>query len=530
MTLRIEFPVVLELCSPWSLPSSEAAAFGFDQRQARAGGKLCVPAAHFKGVVREAARQVLRACPEPDGHSLPEAPLDRLFGAPSKTGREPAPGALLFSSLVTKAEGKPGLCHRVEINEETGIAEAGHLLMIEMPFERGAIVPFEGKIILTDPNLQGVAEAVLDRAFACLHSIGGMKSVGFGRVKACALKPARKIAAASVAPVSDRLRLCYQIDRPFLVNANRVDNNLSVGDETVPGAAIKACLARHLSPDEAEALSACHIGHARRKGAAVLPLSLGVRGSGEKRDIVDGFACIPAATRFASDFKDGDLDLLKARFGGPGAPLRPVSRTRVAIDAETYSAKEHELFSQIALDPGSETWEGTVSSPDAAFLAKIMGILSAGVAGLGKTNAVIKATEISKAAEPALPDGAVRVVLQSEAVLLPQDLASRDPYPAYEAYFERLGLSLGRFFASHALRGGYLGERYRAHPDHPYQPWLTTRAGSVFELTARAGGAALREALSQGLPPNHPNQNDWRAFPFMRQNGFGEIALWEMVP
>jgi len=92
-------------------------------------------------------------------------------------------------------------------------------------------------------------------------------------------------------------------------------------------------------------------------------------------------------------------------------------------------------------------------------------------------------------------------------------------------------LCLKHFFASQSLAGGeYLHRRFRK--GKPYTPWLLTDAGSVFVFEVKnAEGAKtkLSEWIEKGLPlpawGEGPWQSDWRRNPFVRENGFGEIAI-----
>jgi len=103
-------------------------------------------------------------------------------------------------------------------------------------------------------------------------------------------------------------------------------------------------------------------------------------------------------------------------------------------------------------------------------------------------------------------------------------------------------LRLLRFFAQQQLvGGGYLGERFWKGRT-AYNPKLLTCPGSVFVLEPTGESAAVAEAVlahwrDYGLdqPTGAPGGDDWRTNPYIRQNGYGEVAInldlhWGLTP
>jgi hypothetical protein len=94
-------------------------------------------------------------------------------------------------------------------------------------------------------------------------------------------------------------------------------------------------------------------------------------------------------------------------------------------------------------------------------------------------------------------------------------------------------VDLVRFFARQTLAGGaYLQGRFSK--SKPYNPYILTDAGSVFVLKAHPGGEAEVEGivntwLNHGLPlpacAAARYGDNWRTCPYIRENGYGEIAL-----
>ena len=97
--------------------------------------------------------------------------------------------------------------------------------------------------------------------------------------------------------------------------------------------------------------------------------------------------------------------------------------------------------------------------------------------------------------------------------------------------FAEGALTLKHFFASQSLAGGdYLHRRFRK--DKAYNPWLLTDAGSVFVFqvtnTAKAR-TVIDKWVERGLPLPKWAETvwgcDWKTNPYLRENGFGEIAV-----
>ena len=78
------------------------------------------------------------------------------------------------------------------------------------------------------------------------------------------------------------------------------------------------------------------------------------------------------------------------------------------------------------------------------------------------------------------------------------------------------------FCAAQALRGGYLGNRFRLST--AYQPFLVTTAGAIF-LVQGADRDRLRRYLRFGLPSPviDGKPTDWLTCPYQPENGWGRI-------
>lgn len=313
------------------------------------------------------------------------------------------------------------------------------------------------------------------------------------------------------------------------------------------------------------------LGHAASsKRPFVPPLSL-VRGAGRVWDVArldgaclfvdDGMVCAPA---FAPDWKsrrDVEAGL------GWAVPERE-TRVRTAIDPETRRGAEGELFAHRSILPSEDhAFYGAVDLGDvpeasrSAAAEQLQRLLRKGLRHLGKTKASAEVDIrpgggiLSMVADAAPEPGEPWIlVLQTPAVLLdPMSLDERagrsELAEIYGEVWRDLagdGVRLVRYFASQRLAGGgYLRQRFQR--DKAYHPFLLTDAGSVFvfEILTPSGSEQLRSWARHGLPlpawaveryagrcadgQERPG-DDWRRCPFLRQNGFGEVAIDPDLP
>lgn len=276
--------------------------------------------------------------------------------------------------------------------------------------------------------------------------------------------------------------------------------------------------------------------------------------------LIDGRA--PA---FDIDWKDdGDV---KALFGWPG--LRRELRVRTAIDPEKKRYKEKALFAYEMIVPKNHCWlarvyaGGVERENRAAVLDDLAALFENGLLGLGKSKVAVRAgiqqpgTVKSKFATGRVNqklgvDGLLVITLQTPA-LMPDPRPLRklnDSATLFEAYsnaWAGLGsspkpaLKLERFFARQFLSGGRY-QHGRFQEKGAYQPWLLTDGGSVFVFSVTDAGLAdetVQGWLKGGLPltpkvleaygleeeGKGDQANLWRRCPFIRQNGYGEIAV-----
>ncbi len=534
MTARQDFTLTLKLRAPFLFPGIPAGRFGYDRVALRDDkGQLVIPRDQIRGVLLHALRDDL-------GEGVLAA---KLFGrgsgdalAAPAASYDPAGGCAFFTDLV--APTLPGALaqpyHRVRIDPASGAALEGHLLTIELPAAPGTEVTFTGGLTLFAAPADAASK--LAAALEVPLSIGALKSVGFGEIVARRLDATAPPPAQPLTPPPEaRLTWTFALDRPYLVDADRIAGNSYLGREAIPGGALKGLIAAQLTragpmaPALSQALTALRIGFSQPPNAAPpRPLSLAASAT-HLHDLTHGQ--MNGRPIFAPGWKARHRSAA-ATMGYPEAATpRYDERVHTAIEPGQGRAAEGLLFSEIAVIPdGPHAAILDFTHVDAASRQAILTLLAAPLVGLGRTNAVVTTAKLSPSQAPA-PDpaaGPVTLIVKTPALLADYS-DGPDPETAYRAFWASVlpASPMTAHFAAQELRGGYQALRYRVTAGR-YRPWLLTRPGSVFTLNlAEADRAALTGFLQRGLCRASLDGTtlDWKNCPFTAENGYGEIAL-----
>jgi hypothetical protein len=573
---RCRYEISLPVRSPVLTAGLSQAGLGIDKSMARNElGEPILPMDHLRGLLLAAFSTLARK---------PKSGVDlervaSLFGRPADEGDyEPYSARIILSDFVADLCGLPQPPEpsvRIRIDAETGAADEGALLFVEQIAPCETEIPFRGELIayLTDEEREDF-ERWLKKALRLIPAVGSMKSAGFGEVVRDKIEVVqdRTVNVGSVVACKevDRLQFEVEFDRPLLVDAERASDNVFVGRTVIPGTVIKGALARKLQlaggdPQKNTALSAIIVSHAFPLDAAgareldlPMPQSL-VAAAGEiysaleaERGIVarrekDGkVVFVPAA--FPGDWKSGDWTKAQQALCRPAAEtIRKLQRTRVRIDAATWSASEQGLFTVVARSEridgkAKRRWRFTVdrNDADAAEFHSVMTTLSGGLDAVGRSDArmnVVLCKEAPAIAEPQpLRDNHWVVMLKTPALMTDPD-DPREAKQQYQAYwqwaFEQAGLSgnvtLKHFFARQSWAGGYVGKRFRAYGPDRYCPFMLTEAGAVFLLEGELQ-QPLRTLLRTGLPALPPKEGGkyqltWQDTPYVPGNGYGQIVV-----
>lgn len=489
----------------------------------------------------------------------------------------------------TTADRRP--LYRIKIDAETGAVEKGDLQVIESPYAHGQEVTFSGQIHAWLADEAECTQLVrwLRKGLHYAQMLGAHKGLGFGRIGGVGVTSAPVTATAAVDPSrfgqsTLGLRICPQ--DPFCIGKPAVgENNRFDTEEHLPGAAILGALARMMEfdgranwPCLGKHFDDLRIGHAMptraggQKRALAPPLSLTAFQYGNNRtellDLVDcakpgliGRYGMRSAPCFQADWKDKDRDDANGVLGRPTVGKRLDVHT--AIDAGNGAALTGQLYSIESVMPDGLTWLTNVDFgqivPDderAQTIKEFMELLALGLYGVGKLKTRMTVSceapfpfsypQRDLAARPLRVGEIVRLTLQTPALLLSPDFAphtcgsQRELEKAYREIWDRLSdesLNLHYFFARHDLRGGrhWFGRFRKPAGREHYHPLTLTLEGSVFVLwvtDAEKANRSLQDWQRYGLPQTAaaPGGEDWRYNPWIRHNGYGEIAIDPELP
>jgi len=473
-------------------------------------------------------------------------------------------------TATATADNTPRACrHRIQIDPNTGAVSGGELMLIETPFAAGSRVKVSGNILVRGTDAAGAAALArrIEVGLRWVPALGGLKGIGFGRLLDLTLDPPRAITGARPqGPLDQAMRrlrssgdlaiglrlvaehpLCFPLPGPKGTLGNRY-----VTSESIPGAALKAVLARawHAAKLPTEQLDALRITHAQpvpfhqEERPRAIPLSLAFPDTGDRISaaldlaltgddelLLDGFA-----PRFQPDWKAKHWRAARRAHGWPEAPLERRLSVRNAIDPETRTVRFDRrvnggadagyLFSLETLSPKNQQGDsyqwlanlhlyGVPEGLRDAIAERLEALLSAPLAPLGKTKAAMQVTEISErpwplaagavsdpvpaSAPDSAPNNAVILQIQTLARLLPADFqwqASNDEASLKAAYAKAwrdlsdASLSLRDYYARQTLAGGTYWWKHFRDGAGPYRPLLLTEPGSVFVLDIEPGQEA----------------------------------------
>ena len=593
--------VSVTLEAPFLTRTTEIGGFGVDTPLLVDGeGTPYIPGSHVLGKVRHALkhlamlldedpRGVLFATPWSD---FEEAWLggdgDREGDTPDLVGTHR--GRVFFSDLKLvksdvapdrqvdekpKVETSSWLRTRIAIDPLSGTALDGALQVLEDRWPSGTRLTFEGKLrLLGTTEAAKTARTTLATGLDWITQMGGMRTVGFGRIVESHISKLKGASPAVSAPASpDRIGYELRFEEPFCVADGRRSQNTFESTDTIPGGVIKGALANALaavvgsrpSPKTdggpiilGPAFAQMRVSHAfpcggiahgrpQRPPESLASIAVVDRdANGEvtvKRELID-LALVDGpllvngySPSFSPDFKS---ESPSAFVGWPDVKYE--LRVRTAMDFEARAAAPAKLFALETVRTEGLVWRGDidlsgVSESDRGDLVQELGtIVADGLVGIGKTGAFAEMKLVPADAPQWEPnaDGRLVLTLQTSTLL-------RTPNGTYDEAFADLlpGLRLIRSFVRERVAGAqFMAERYFRGAD--YKPWLLTSSGSVFVFEGiDASGLAgwsdrVKEFLDRGLPfPQSvktfwdiPEQEEeqWQRCPWVRNAGYAEVT------
>jgi len=529
------FEIAVVVRSPFLFQGIEVAGVGFDSSAQRDElGRPIIPGDHLRGHLRHALMALLGA--DAQDH------CKRLFGEESPEASNDARerGALLLGDLHHDGAARQVSSYtRIALMEKTGAVQEGSLQQIELVAPIGEEVCFRGRLVLR-PKAPADAAQKLLTALQMIPALGANKSAGFGEVvsERCELRPLAEPPLITLPNQAGRYAVTVRFDRPLLVNADRLDNNVFRSAKIVPGGAIKGALAQALTDAGQDALldeefSNILIGHAfplqdgMPADRAMPDLMIEAEGKirfGHEPRVLEELS-LTGVPSFPGDWKDAAWAQAQRMLGRPAFDHGFLPRGRVAVTPDGI-AEEGKLFVVMPVATAGHRWRFILDMSDrpSTLCAAVSRELSAGLDGLGRTGARMIVEKIASISPPAQPAaGEVLLLLETPAALT--DLRNGAPlFEQYAAYMhEVLGAKLLGCWARQRMAGHYQAIRHRAFGAASYLPFELTEAGAVFHLEVTET-TKLGHALRRGLPPFDAKLT-WDTCPFMAENGYGEVSV-----
>ncbi len=435
---------------------------------------------------------------------------------------------------------------RIAIDDETGTARDGALIIMEQAFGIGKILTFEGAFRLMGSEKQIAAILPwIEMYLKNIPALGLGKGAGFGQLgSVCVQIDEEKEVCwpGTVEPgENNAVDLVLTFEHPFLVDPE-LAGNVYTGNDEIPGAVLKGVVARLLTEaglmtkERGKLLSQTVFGFAK-------PLSDTGRPSALPQSLVEQSGDFPDRFETGADPQAGpaihvsDLKSLPTDKNLKPAPNYH-QRTRTAIGADGL-AQDNQLFTYMLVSPIEQSTNNPVTwhvrlVPDAKadmtqFSKLVEFITTYGFPTVGKTAvpALAKIESVAGFEKPQdqNPD-VIRLTLQTPAWLIKESSlqSAGDLKEAYQAYFQSVlgkDTELVNFASDEFWRGGIAAVRRAAGGENTYFPYLLTRPGSVFELRGVCQDK-LEDIIRRGLPPWDSNAN-WKSCPFVRENGYGEV-------
>jgi hypothetical protein len=419
--------------------------------------------------------------------------------------------------------------------------------------------------------------------------IGAFRNIGFGQVSevGVSVRPGRGPAnhnagaAAFVAGGNAGPRgLLLAFTQPLAVGNRRINGNTFESSDVIPGAAIKAALAKSFKerlgrvPEWFDALRISHaLPAAGHKRPAPLPLSLVAGKDAQNTDCIWDLAHSDAApldanhhaAAFQLDWKPDKFNKADADSKRGWGNTQRYLRVRTAI--ESGRAKDKSLFAYEAVVAAANgdgpnasitQWMATLDLPmqfdNAAHWQEIFTAFTTAPLGpIGKTDAFCEA-QLLPSTPVVWPSqlplaGQLEVRLQlitpalltsTHSVLNNTSSAPANLQQVYQTAFEQIAeatapgmanaLTLKRFFATQQMAGGdYLHKRFNGGA---YLPYVLTQPGSVFVFVVNEHANATellglwqRHGLPSTADVRQHHGGDWRSNPYLPQNGYGEVVV-----
>ncbi|NOZ11418.1 MAG: hypothetical protein GXP09_10310 [Gammaproteobacteria bacterium] len=416
---------------------------------------------------------------------------------------------------------------------------------------------FSGHILLLDDKPDKELKEWIRKGLLMTPALGGEKGVGLGRMHevnitdtaapAVLTSASRELDKETIAHIIQTGRVGLRL-RPlwpfcFALHGPKKSNAL-VSSDSIPGAAIKAVIARvakkqsqwqQIKPlfDAVRVTHALSVNHQATCRPVVPPLSL-VFAGGDLRDVAymeEPGLIKQVAPAFQPDWKQRHLNSARSELGWPGEIERMLV-VRNKHDLNKRAAEDKGLFAVEMVKPDPEqVWLCNIDFPkygngvtdsDVREFLKILAEIAKGQSflPLGKTKTPAIVEIVSGGFDFAVQERPIEknqivIALQTPARLfnvediqdIPQTGGGGELLKCYRCIWDELSnesLRLSHYYARQTLMGGdYWWKRYGKCSKPLYQTQVFTDAGSVFVFDIKDREKAeekIREWQRLGLP------------------------------
>jgi hypothetical protein len=289
---QLRLAVELRVTGPFTTKSAALGGYGVDAVLLRTqDGRPLLPGSQVRGRLRDALEKLAAA----DPNLLPD--IGQWFGPEvARDDDQPSNGqrrrAWYFSDFEAperfrSTEPYHRLLTRIALDQDTGSARQGALLVAETAARPGEEIPFNGVIDVAADSRDDLLRAVdrLYRGLCWIPSFGSFRSVGFGCLAGIKIQPSeltcwsveptsvaeaqtavaekvRTLTGASQTPVpplraapgpssvsadyAERYQLNVTVSAPFCVAERRTNRNVTESVEYLSGAVLKGAVAAQL--------------------------------------------------------------------------------------------------------------------------------------------------------------------------------------------------------------------------------------------------------------------------------------------
>lgn len=259
------YQLALTFQAPLLSQQAGTMGLGIDSMMQRYQNQYALNGSLVKGNLRHALDQLALFLASEEQQALNKL-ITRWFGYKPAEGKAPeedhpqwdgdAARAKVYFDTFWRYQGQAPtepnpLRHRIKINDQ-GTVEDGALMSLEDCFELDTKPTFAGELraSFSTPHEQQQFEQAIRKALQLIPAMGGLKGIGFGRLREALLEP--KALAANLLKLKDRTYVQLRLAQPFCVGSTSPSDNRIQSENFISGAVLKGAIAQQYARTLAE--------------------------------------------------------------------------------------------------------------------------------------------------------------------------------------------------------------------------------------------------------------------------------------